>query len=59
MKLNMSIDYDVEETSPEVKTALEEIIGEEARAFVEAIRRRLAAEGVTDINLNLADSPTK
>jgi hypothetical protein len=56
MKLNMAIDWDVEDVDADVKDALEEVIAEEARAFGETIRRRLAAEGITDITMNLRES---
>jgi hypothetical protein len=55
MKLTMGIDWDVEETSPEVKAMLEEVIGEETRGFAETIRRRLAAEGITDMTMTLRE----
>lgn len=57
MELNMTIDYDVKDTTPEVEAALEEIVAEETRSFVETIRRRLAAEGVTDISMNMRETP--
>lgn len=57
MRLNLTIDYDVEDVNPEVEAALEEIVAEEARGFAETIRRRLAAEGITDIAMNLTERP--
>jgi hypothetical protein len=57
MELNLSIDYEVKDSNPEVEAALEDIIAEEARSFAETIRRRLATEGVADINMNLTENP--
>ncbi len=56
MELSMSIDWDVQDADSEVKSALEEIIGEEARAFTETIRQRLAAEGIRDISMKLTET---
>ncbi len=56
MHLNMTIDYEVTDTTPEVEAALEEIVAEETRAFAETVRRRLAAEGVENISMNLNET---
>jgi hypothetical protein len=56
MNLNMTINWEVQDADAEVESALEEVIAEEARSFTEAIRRRLAAEGITDISMNLTES---
>jgi hypothetical protein len=58
MKLDMTINYHVEDTDPEVEEILEEAVAEEARGFVEAVRRRLTAAGVTDISMNLSEEAT-
>ncbi len=50
MELNLRIDWALQGTTPEVKAALEEVIAEEARAFSEAVRRRIAEQGVTRAN---------
>jgi hypothetical protein len=50
------MDYEVEDTTPEVEAVLEEIVAEEARGFAETLRQRLAAEGVEDIEMNLKQS---
>ncbi len=55
MELNLRIDWALQGTTPEVKAALEEVIAEEARAFSEAVRRRIAEQGVTDISMKLEE----
>jgi hypothetical protein len=57
MRLNMSIDFVVEDADPEVESQIEQVVAEEARGFAETVRRRLAAEGVADISMNLRESP--
>ena len=56
MNLNMTIDYEVTDTTPQLEKALEEIVAEEARGFAETLRRRLAAEGVSDLTMNLTEA---
>ena len=51
MELKLSIDFDVTDADPDVEALLEKIIAEEARGFSETVRRRLEAEGVTDISM--------
>jgi hypothetical protein len=58
VNLNLTIDYEVTDTTPELEEALEEIVAEEARGFAETLRRRLAAEGVSDLTMNLKESRT-
>lgn len=57
MKLNLSISFEVEETDPQVEAVLDEIIAEEARGFAETVRQRLAAEGVSDIQMTVSEHP--
>ena len=56
MKLNMTIEHEVTDTTPEVKKLLEEIVSDEARSFVAAVRRRLEEAGVEDISMSLNQS---
>lgn len=56
MNLKMTIDWDLTDADPGVEEQLEEIVAEEARGFIENIRQRLAAAGVTDINMKLTES---
>jgi hypothetical protein len=56
--VNLTIHYEVTDTGPELEEALEEIVAEEARGFAESLRRRLAAEGVSDLTMNLKESRT-
>jgi hypothetical protein len=56
MKLSMNISYDVDDADQEVEDLLTEIVAEEARAFAEAVRCRLAAEGVRDIQMNMKET---
>lgn len=56
MKLALTIDYEVDDSDPETEALLEEAVGEEARVFVENVRRRLAAEGVENISIELNES---
>jgi hypothetical protein len=58
MNLNLTIDYEVTETTRELEEALEDIVAEEARGFAETLRRRLAAEGVTNLTMNLKEAKT-
>jgi hypothetical protein len=57
VRLSLSIDYDVADADPEVEAVLEEIVAEEARGFGETVRRRLAAEGVRDIEMTVTERP--
>jgi hypothetical protein len=56
MRLSLTIEYDVEDSDPEKKEIVEEIVGEEARGFAEAVRQRLAAQGVTDLSMSLNET---
>ena len=56
MNLSMSISYDVEAHDPEAEGILDEIVSEEARAFVELVRRRLADAGVRDIEMSVSET---
>jgi hypothetical protein len=47
----MTIDYEVDETTPEVEAHLDEVIAEEARKFTAAITDRLEAEGIEDVQI--------
>jgi len=52
----MSVAIDAKGADPDLAKRIDEIVAEEAPAFVEAVRRRLAAEGVTDLKANARDS---
>ena len=55
MKLTMSINYEVQDTDAEAEAILEEIVADEARVFVETVRRRLAEAGVTDLTMDMSE----
>jgi hypothetical protein len=55
MELNMGISIDAKDADPAIAKRIDEIVAEEAPTFVETIRRRLAAEGVTDLKMNAAE----
>jgi hypothetical protein len=56
VRLNLTIDFDVTETTPEAEEILDQIVAEEARTFIEVVRRRLEDAGVTDINMNMSET---
>ncbi len=56
MKLALTIEYDVDADNPQVEALLDEVIAEEARGFVELVRRRLADEGVRDIEMTVRET---
>jgi len=56
VRIELTINYDVTETEPEAEAILDEIVAEEARGFVEVIRRRLAEAGVTDISMTVSET---
>ena len=58
MKLDMTIKYNVEAADHDVEALLEDVIDDEARAFVESLRRRLAIAGVRDIQVSVAEGPS-
>jgi len=47
----MTIDYEVDETTPEVEAYLDEVIAEEARKFTASLSDRLEAEGIEDVQI--------
>lgn len=56
MELAMTIEYEVTGASPEVEASLEEVVADEARAFSQAVRDRLAAEGVDNVTMRVRES---
>lgn len=56
MKLDLTINHDVTAAEPEADAILDEIIAEEARGYVEIVRRRLEEAGVTDINMTVSET---
>jgi hypothetical protein len=56
VRLNLAIDYDVTQTTAEAEEILDQIVAEEARTFIEVVRRRLEDAGVTDINMTMSET---
>jgi shikimate kinase len=56
VKINLTIESEVDDADAEKAEIAQEIIMEEARGLVETVRQRLAAHGMTDIEMNVKES---
>ena len=56
MKLALTLEYEVTDTTAEVEELLDEIVADEARGFADGLRARLAAEGVRDIQMSVSET---
>ncbi len=58
MKISLTIECDVEDAEPGKEEVAHEIVAEEARGLAEALRQRLAVQGMTDIQMSVKATNT-